>query len=118
MSIVKNYAQYHDTKKRGDVVPLVYPYEIDTRRIPKDIIGHNAWLIRGEKQGKMSYYLHYCFIVEGIDPQRPNVIYASGGHTFDQSVLLNELPWFERYEKTQFFSRGLHRVPDFVAAEL
>ena len=91
----------------------IVQYGIKTKRSAQSSIGAQIWFIFGT-DSPTQFQLCCTFIVDGIEPredgERGHRIYGARGVQLHPPVLLNQLPWFAAFRKTEFQSRGLVEI--------
>lgn len=124
-AVRKNYVIYHNSDKmRSSPTELTQGsgFRIVTNKNPELAINNRIWLIAGEGSPRR-FYLCYSFVADKLrkSSRRSTFKYTLDGREgarLDAPILLNKLPWFRAYVKSQFFSHGLTQLPEYVAAEL
>lgn len=119
---MKHYVSYHNADKMGYTYEEARPFSVGTTKSVDRLLGNRVWSISGEGQPR-SYFLRDTWIVEetGLSAQDEFINYAQGstGFVFDPPVLLNQLPWFRAFLKSQNnFSLGVQPIKEGFVAEL
>ena len=93
-----------------------------TDRAVTHLVGAKVWSIVGEHHPR-EYYLGNWFIVDEVgrskQPGFDNCFRGTEGYTFAPMTLLNDLPWFRSFLKSQSnFSLGPSTIRDEFVAHL
>lgn len=117
---MKHFVSYHNADKMGYAYEDAVPFSVGTTKSVDRLVGNRVWSISGEGKPR-TYRLHDTYIVDriGISEQDEfvNVALGSTGIVLDPPAVLNHLPWFPAFLKSQSnFSLGLQQIKeDFVA---
>jgi hypothetical protein len=113
----------------GDLHPSQYAevaagaFEVATNKHVNQLIGQRLWVIGGEGQPR-HYYLGKSYLIAevgeyGDDPDFRFFVRGHTGVRFQPPILLNPLPWFPAFRKSQSnFSFGLNRIHEQFVSEL
>lgn len=120
---MNHYIQYHNPDRWPPdryAKTLQHELVIGTNKRVRDLMGSTVWLIRGEGRPRR-YFLCKRFVVDKIAVLGENdvfrfLVHGDQGVIIDPPILLNELPWFEPFLRSQSnFSFGLNRIaPRFL----
>jgi hypothetical protein len=122
---MNHYVQYHNTTIFNDLCAAVArsEFEVATNKRVKNLTGRRLWVICGEGRPRR-YYLCKTYIVDevgeyGDDPDFRYFIRGKNGQRFQPPLLLNHLPWFREFCRSQSnFSFGLNRMHEQFAEQL
>ena len=117
---MKHFVSYHNADKMGYAYEDALPFSVGTTKSVDRLVGNRVWSISGEGKPR-TYRLRDTYIVDSIgesdQEQFVNFACGSNGIAFEPPVVLNRLPWFPAFLKSQSnFSLGLQQIKDeFVA---
>ncbi|HMN27565.1 MAG TPA: hypothetical protein PKE45_05360 [Caldilineaceae bacterium] len=122
--IQQEYVQYHHTERFFSSCNEVMAGEflVGTNKRVKNLLGRRLWVICGEGRPRQ-YWLCKSYTVDEIrqvdDPDFRLHLWGSDGMRFQPPFLLNPLPWFSLFCRSQSnFSFGLNRIAPVFVSEL
>ncbi len=124
---VEDYVQYHNSKTAGiSCLKLDFSngFRISTSKSVAKLKGNRVWLIGSEEGKPKQYYLCNYFIVDQIGTADKKsrfkyIVESKRGIPYKPPILLNNLPWFAGFLKSQQnFSFGLRRIEAKYVTEL
>ena len=125
-ALMNHYIQYHNPDRWPSAKyakTLQHELVVGTNKRVRDLLGSTVWLIRGEARPR-SYFLCKRFVVDevvvlGDDEAFRFLVRGSQGVIIEPPILLNNLPWFVPFLRSQSnFSFGLNRIAPFFLEEL
>lgn len=113
---MKDYVQYHDSKKRGRLT-IRDSFLAHTQKGGEKYVGSRVWMISGEGQTKKDYFLRYAFVVDSFEEDRESKfkwsLLGKMGQRFEPWVQLSVYSWFPDFLRHHGnFGLGLSEIRD------
>lgn len=118
----KHFVTYHSAEKMGgDYIAEdgpAYFFSSKPLSVLTRVVGNIVWIINGARSGNQTIYTLRGFyspeqIIDSEDPQFSYELYADAGRALPLPYVLNDLPWFPGFLKSQGnFSLGINEVKD------
>lgn len=116
---ISSYVQYHNSDTQGGPPACRFNhFSIYTSKSVRNLIDQRVWLISGQGKPSKKFFLEYVFTVSKTKNGETNEALGTEGIRFNPPILLNDLPWFQSFKKSQFFSLGLYRIDKKTELEL
>jgi hypothetical protein len=120
ISNMLHYVQYHHPAQGADCTSVAAgEFLVGTNKRTRNLLGQRLWVICGEGRPR-HYWLCKSYLIDRVeladDPEFRLFLYGETGSRFQPPILLNDLPWFPAFVRSQSnFSFGLNRIqPGFV----
>jgi hypothetical protein len=124
MTPLEEYVQYRHPERYASTCREVAtgPFLVGTNKRLKNLLGRRLWVICGEGRPRQ-YWLCKSYIVAEIrrvdEADFRLHVLGSEGMRFQPPLLLNPLPWFPLFCRSQSnFSFGLNRIAPIFVDEL
>ena len=119
---MKHFVSYHNADKIGYAFEDAIPFSVGTTKSVDRLVGQHVWSISGDGQPR-TYSLRDTYIVDSVGPSAQSEFTSlrrgSTGVAFNPPVVLNHLPWFRAFLKSQSnFSLGLQQIKEEFVVHL
>jgi hypothetical protein len=119
---MKHFVSYHNAEKMGYAYEEATLFSVGTKKPVDRLVGNRVWSISGDGQPR-TYCLRDTYIVDSTGPSTQDEFHSwargSNGLAFDPPPVLNGLPWFPAFLKSQSnFSLGLQQIKEEFVGHL